>query len=76
MGPRAEHVVAILRGQGPQTGRALRERLAALGHPMDVARFYHFMAGLEDAGAVHGRFEPVTIDGVTAKVRTYAAGAA
>ncbi len=56
---------------GELSGRLLREGMAEDGRRKSAPAFYQFMARLEDAGLVEGRYEPKILDGQPIKERWY-----
>jgi DNA-binding PadR family transcriptional regulator len=52
-------------------GRNIREKLAEHGQRSSAPAFYQFMARLEDAGHVQGRYEQKLIGGQAVKERIY-----
>jgi len=52
-------------------GRDLRKSLAKEGHRKSRPAFYQFMARLEEAGYVSGRYVPKVIDGTACRERWY-----
>jgi DNA-binding PadR family transcriptional regulator len=52
-------------------GRSLREKLAHYGQRTSAPAFYQFMARLEEAGYVTGRYEQRVIGGQAIKERIY-----
>jgi DNA-binding PadR family transcriptional regulator len=57
---------------GELPGRSLREKLAEQGRRKSAPAFYQFMARLEEAGLVEGRYDQKVIDGQIIKERVYA----
>jgi len=56
---------------GELRGRSIRQRLSELGHEKSGPAYYQFMARLEEAGFVAGRYEKKVIDGQVIKERVY-----
>ncbi len=56
---------------GELSGRILREKLAEQGHKKSAPAFYQFMARLEEAGLVNGRYDQKIVDGQIIKERIY-----
>lgn len=63
-------VIALLL-EGDSAGADLRTELAKRGHRKSLPAFYQFMARLEEAGAVKGRYEVRSLGGQTIKQRHY-----
>ena len=55
----------------PGAGRLLRQRLKEHGVRQSGPAFYQFMAGLEDAGLVEGRYEQQIVKGQIIRERHY-----
>ena len=55
----------------PGAGRVLRQRLKEQGVRQSGPAFYQFMAGLEDAGLVQGRYEQQIVKGQIIRERHY-----
>jgi len=55
----------------PGAGRVLRQRLKEQGVRQSGPAFYQFMAGLEDAGLVQGRYEQQVVNGQIIRERHY-----
>jgi DNA-binding PadR family transcriptional regulator len=53
------------------SGRNLRQKLSEHGQRSSAPAFYQFMARLEDAGYVKGRYQQKTIGGQAIKERVY-----
>jgi DNA-binding PadR family transcriptional regulator len=62
-------LTALMGGQ--QSGRDLRKLLEQQGHKKSLAAFYQFMARMEDAKLVKGRYEVKVVDDQTIKERVY-----
>jgi len=54
-----------------KAGSEIRDELKKEGAKKSLASFYQLMARLEEAGMVHGRYEPIEVDGYLVKERRY-----
>lgn len=63
-------VLAGLSGND-QSGPAIRGSLVEQGHKKSLSAFYQFMARLEDAGYVKGRYIPKEVNGYMVRERLY-----
>jgi DNA-binding PadR family transcriptional regulator len=66
-----QFLILALLLDGELSGRKLREGLAEAGHRKSAPAFYQFMARLEDAELVEGRYDQKVIDGQIIKERFY-----
>jgi len=66
-----QYLVLSLLLEEETSGRGLREKLAKHGQRSSAPAFYQFMARLEEAGYVNGRYEQKLIGGQAVKERVY-----
>lgn len=66
-----QYLVLSLLLEGEVYGRSLREKLSEYGQRSSAPAFYQFMARLEEAGHVRGRYEQKIVAGQAVKERVY-----
>jgi DNA-binding PadR family transcriptional regulator len=66
-----QFLVLALLVNGELSGRNLRDKLDQEGYRKSAPAFYQFMARLEEAGMVDGRYDQKVIDGQIIKERIY-----
>jgi DNA-binding PadR family transcriptional regulator len=72
--PEITHLQFLVLGilmDGEQTGRYVRAKFAEAGHQKNGPAFYQFMARLEDAKFVEGRYDQKIVEGQIIKERIY-----